>query len=124
MNGDNKPEYIKRLEQEEGIFSLMGFKVIKEDQFNIIDSKLETVWSISSYVDGDILWEKKIFKTKQNFYIVAVHDTSPLPPNFTNRQNIWFISIYYRQEQFNELILFIKSLSKELENARTNNTRT
>lgn len=113
MNGDNKPEYIKRLEQEEGIFSLMGFKVIKEDQFNIIDSKLETVWSISSYVDGDILWEKKIFKTKQNFYIVAVNDTS-----------MWFLSIYYRQEQLNELILFIKSLSKELENARTNNTRT
>ena len=120
MNGYNtdKPEIIKKIEKDSEVLSFMTYRVLSKNEFELIDNKLETIWSNSHYnYDGEIFWHEKIYKTKQSFYIRVLN----------NREkeigNIWFSSIYYKQEQFNELILFIKSLTKELENARINNTR-
>jgi len=113
-----KPDFIKKIEEESGILSIMNYKTLPQSDFRLIDSKLDTVWSVSSFLgDNNIFWNEKIYKTKQNFYIrVEAIKTFDL-------RDMWVLSIYYKQEQFNELLLFIKSLTKELENARIDNTR-
>lgn len=117
-----KPEYIKKIEDQFGILSQIFYGNLNLEQFNILDSKLDTVWSSSTYIgDGKVSWGEKIYKTKQDFYLSMTISTITNPSNL-KQMEIRLCDIYYRQEQFNELIFFIKSLSKELENARNNDT--
>ena len=107
------PKYIKRIEESDGIMSLMEVHSIREDIVDFLDKKLTRVWEIGfSDRDNKIFWEDVIYKTNQKFFI---HISTPLlmaEPSMT---------IYYKSEQLNELKIFINQLNKQIRNGTTDN---
>lgn len=107
------PKYIEKIEEGDGIMSLMEIHSIREDIIVFLDKKLLRVWERGfSDRNNKIIWEDVIYKTNQKFFI---HVSTPLlmgAPSMT---------IYYKSEQLNELKIFINQLNKQIRNGTTDN---
>ena len=67
---------------------------------NLDIKKYETLFMTSGYSGGKFMWKDIILKTKQGFYLfIRRHGL---------HKNIIDVDIYYKQEQHNELLIFIK----------------
>jgi len=107
----SKPEYIKRLEDGKP-FSTLELEV-PEDFPKFLDGRaFTTVFSDSlmEFKTGEVKVISKIYLTKQSFYLYL----------FKSEINDKDLVIYYREEQSNELKLFIGQLLKTYKNGTTN----
>ena len=108
-----KPKYIKGIEND-GVLSLAKLYGQPKEFDNFIGKKLEIVYTKSN-IDGDtskFLYTEKIYKTQHSFYLYL-----------SFRGDVVDIDIYYKQEQQNELIIFITQILKQFKNATTNSGR-
>jgi hypothetical protein len=111
-----KPDYIKHLEQSAGIYSELHFPTLNYDLVRYFDEKkLKRVFESSGLGEKDkIFWYEVIYISNHPFYLHVTpiaNDTSTL-------------TIYYKPEQLNELIVFIRIILKQIDNAANNNNRT
>ncbi len=104
-----KSEYISHLENQEGIFSLFKLTNHKNEFYKLLkERKTEIVHEIYETDPNEKLINKEtLFKTTQNFYIHVVNDDN------------YFMNIYYKPQQFNELMLFVGQMKKNIKNATT-----
>lgn len=112
------PKYIESLEETEGVFSIMKFHHFKTDIFKFFDDKKIPKVFERSYIhlDGSAEWMELIYKTQQSFYLY-LNNKSEVETN-------WELIIYYKPENLNELIIFIRQVLKQLRDDTINNGRT
>lgn len=100
-----KPNYIKTIESKHEPMSTITvpFEGNKISEF-IEGRTFILVWSkgTANFIDGKINYTKKIYKTKQAFYLYLLTEEDKTS-----------IVVYYKQEQLNELTIFISQLLKE-----------
>lgn len=101
-----KLKYIKHLEKELGILSIIDFggEGFSSRLINIINGyKFEQVFRKTFYdIYNNKMRDKSIiYKTKQNFYIQTVS---------IDQYDGWDMKIYYKPEQYNELFIFCNKL--------------
>lgn len=101
----DKHYYIKHIEETTEPLSKLSIEEtgLYDDKLNT--SKYECLFMDSEYVGeslggGKLIWKEIILKTKQGFYLFVRRHTL--------HKNIIDVDIYYRQEQHNELLFFIK----------------
>lgn len=107
-----KPKYIKLLEKKSGVMSIMTLNFINQNIDGFISSRsFTTVWSEGKMepTDNKVKWLEKIYKTKQEFYLYL-----------SICENLTSMVIYYRQEQENELTIFLTQLLKQFKNDTIN----
>jgi hypothetical protein len=108
-----KPKYIKRIEKNNDILSLTNLYDLSKEFDKFIDKKVDLVYSKSDIDDnGKFIFKEKLYKTKQSFYLYL-----------SFRGDVIDADIYYKQEQYNELFIFITQLLKQFKNATTNSGR-
>lgn len=109
-----KPKYIKQREKESEITLSSIVLYFKGDVLNkfISGRSFTLVWSNGRIEtnNGEIILTEKVFLTKQGFYLYL--SLNNLPDS---------MMIYYRQEQYDELRIFIGQLLKQLKNDTTTN---
>lgn len=108
----SKPEYIKSLEDGKP-FSTLELDVPDDFQKFLDGRALTTVFSDSwmEFEIGEVKTRSKIYLTKQSFYLYL------LKADVNNKTLV----IYYKEEQLNELKIFIKQLLKTYKNGTINN---
>ena len=107
-----KPEYIEKLEDGK-LFSSVELNVPEEFQ-SFLDGRSLTTVHTDSWIDYETAkfnTRSKIYSTKQPFYLYL----------FKNDIQGKTLVIYYKEEQINELKLFIAQLLKTFKNGTTNN---
>ena len=107
-----KIEYIKKLEEGGETYSLINLLSIpKEIEQYLNKIKSTIVYSVGdlNYPDIKINYTEKIYKTAQELYIYLSLQRYGTP----------VITIYYKQEQLNEMTLFVGQLLKQFKNATT-----
>lgn len=102
-----KPEYIKELEKQDGIFSIMNFHPFRSEVYRFFEEKkLSKVYEKSHVnLDGNAVWDEMIYQTEP-FYLHIENRSSDIPE--------WYITIYYKPEKFNEVLIFIRQSLKQL----------
>jgi hypothetical protein len=107
-----KPEYIEKLEDGK-LFSTVEINVPDEFQKFLDGRSLTTVYTDSwiDYETAKFNTRSKIYSTKQPFYLYL----------FKSDLDGKTLVIYYKEEQINELKLFISQLLKTFKNGTTNN---
>jgi hypothetical protein len=108
------PKYISSLEKNGDIYSVMNVvSVPKEIEGYLNKMKTTIVYSVSKidYSDTSIKYNEKIYKTVQGFYIYLSLSEVGTHAGLT---------IYYKQEQQNEMSLFVGQLLKQFKNATIN----
>jgi hypothetical protein len=108
----SKPEYIEKLEDGK-LFSTLELEV-PDDFLKFLDGRaFTTVYSDNwmEFKTGEFKTKSKIFRTKQSFYLYL----------FKSAMDDKSLTIYYREEQLNELKLFIGQLLKTYKNGTINN---
>jgi hypothetical protein len=108
-----KIEYIKKLEVGGDVFSMVNILSVPKE----IEQYLNKITSTVVYSVGDITYPsvkinyiERIYKTMQGFYIYLSLKENGVP----------IITIYYKQEQLNEMIFFVQQLLKQFKNATIN----
>jgi hypothetical protein len=116
----NKPEYIHNLELKSGVFSVMDCHELKGEFLKYLnEKKLSRVYEKGLMNEsGLVKFEEVIFKSQQNFYLFVQIRVIPQSDTISK------LTIYYKSEQSNELILFTSQLLKQYKNATTNNRTT
>lgn len=108
------PKYISNLEKNGDIFSVMNvISVPKEIEGYLNKMKTTVVYSDSKidYIDTSIRYNEKIYKTVQGFYIyLSLREVGTHAG----------LTIYYKQEQQNEITLFVGQLLKQFKNTIIN----
>lgn len=109
-----KPEYIQYVELQGGVLSVMSFHKFNKDIIKYIEEKkYEIVFETSQVsLKGKAKWNELIFKTKQEFYL---HFKS----NNEEDESFW-LTIYYKPEKRNELIMFTTQILKPFKDGTTN----
>ena len=112
LNSMLKPEYIVKLESNGDIFSEILFPDTKGLHGFFKSKKIVKIYEKSIILlDGNLHPKNILYKTSQGFFI-----------NLNDLENDnWSMTIYYKSEQENEMLLFSKNLLKQLKNATTNN---
>ena len=108
-----KPKYIEQIESNGEILSLIDIGFKGKDIESFLDEKsFVVVWSkgFSTINEPKISLTEKIYKTKQGFFLYLILDGE-----------ISTLTIYYRQEQINELTIFVGQLLKQFKNGTTIN---
>lgn len=102
-----KPEYITQIEEKEGIFSLLDFHRYSDNLMKYLDEKkLKRVYEKGVVSNkGKAKWEEVIFETAQKFYF-QVNTIN------VNGEDEYGLTIYYKPEQFKELIFLTTQLLK------------
>lgn len=102
------PKYIKRLNKNGDFMSVMTFHHFRTDIFKYFDEKkLERVYEKSHiHLDGDAIWSELIYKTNQSFYLFLENKSDDSP--------IWNLTIFYKPNQFDELVFFIRQVLRQL----------
>jgi hypothetical protein len=110
-----KPLFIEKLEDSEGIFSIMNFHIFRSEIYKLFDEKKIPKVFEKSYIhlDGDAQWGELIYKTPQSFYLHIINDRED--------KTSWYLTIYYKPENLNELIIFIRQVLKQLRDDTINN---
>jgi hypothetical protein len=113
-----KPKYIKNIEKTEGIFSIMNFHKFRTEMYKMFEEKKTPKVFEKSFIhiDGSFEWVELIYKTQQNFYLHMVNESED--------ETIWSLTIYYKPENLNELVIFIRQVLKQLRDDTINNGRT
>lgn len=110
----NTPKYIKNLEKDGGVYSVLNaLSVPKEIEGYLDKMKTTVVYSVSKidYNNTSIKYNEKIYKTAQGFYIyLSLREVGTHAG----------LTIYYKQEQQNEMSLFVGQLLKQFKNATIN----
>jgi hypothetical protein len=108
------PKYISSLEKNGDVYSVMNvISVPKEIEGYLNKMKTTIVYSVSKidYSDTSIKYNEKIYKTVQGFYIyLSLREVGTHAG----------LTIYYKQEQQNEMSLFVGQLLKQFKNATIN----
>lgn len=106
-----KPDYIRDFEAKNGILSFLEVLVNASTFVNFLrEKKLKIVnEKIKMNHEDKLMNLETIFETKQNFLI---HYNSELSD---------CLGIYYKPEQHNELIIFIKQLKKQFKDGTIDN---
>jgi hypothetical protein len=113
MDMINKPKIIKNNEKSLGTLSSVQLDFPDDSIYKFIDNrKFEVVWSkgFASISNGKITFSKKIYKSKQGFYLYLLMNNSET--NFV---------IYYKQNQHSELTIFLQQLLKQYNNDKATN---
>lgn len=108
--------FFDRIELEEGIFSSVEFGVTQIDFVNFVQRmNFPQVFS-ESFIDeeGNLKYKNLVLKTQQNFYV----DIS------TDDKLNTLLTIYYKENQSQELKFFINNLKKQSKNVTINNRPT
>ena len=108
-----KPKIIKNNEKSLGVFSSLRLDFPDHSIYKFIDNKsLGVVWSeaSASIINGKTGFNKKIYKTKQGFYLYLL--LGEVESN---------LIVYYNQSQYSELTIFIQQLLKQFNNDKTTN---
>jgi len=113
----NKPQYIGKIEEKEGVLSLLDFHRYSGNLFQYLDEKKLTRVFERGVVSnkGRAKWEEVIFQTAQNFYF-------HVRAYIVNGEEEYGLTIYYKPEQFKELIYLTTQLFKQFKDATDNNT--
>jgi hypothetical protein len=109
----NKPKYIKKIEKDGEILSIMNLLSLPKEFEKYADGlKTTLVHSVVDvdYVDGIPKYCEKIYKTSQGFYLYL---------SLSKSGDHVGLTIYYKQEQLNELSIFVRGLLKQFKNATT-----
>ena len=107
----SKPEYIKDIEDGKP-FSTLELDV-PDDFSKFLDGRALTTVFTDGWMDfetGELKTRSQIYLTKQSFYLYL----------FKSAMDDKNLAIYYREEQLNELKLFIGQLLKTYKNGTTN----
>jgi len=96
----DKHYYIKHIEKESAPLSMVSIQDTQLTDEKLDALKCVTLFSTSVYSGGNFIWEEIILKTKQGFFLFIRRH--PLDKTMID------VDIYYRQEQYNELLIFIK----------------
>jgi hypothetical protein len=114
-----KPEFISQLEIKEGVFSLLDFHRYQDNLIKYLDEKkLKRVFEKGVVSNrGKAKWEEVIFETAQKFYF-QVNTIN------VNGEDEFGLTIYYKPEQFNELIFLTTQLLKPFKDGTDNNGTT
>jgi hypothetical protein len=108
----SKPEYIQRVEEGN---PLSTFELNVPDDFpKFLDGRAFTTVFSDTWMEfdtGEIKVRSKIYLTKQSFYLYLFKS------DIDNKSLV----IYYKEEQLNELKLFIGQLLKTYKNGTVNN---
>jgi hypothetical protein len=113
MANIKKPKLVKNNEKTLGVFSSIRFDFPDNSIYKFIDNRdFYVVWSeASTSIDnGKTIFNKKIYKTKQGFYLYLL--LGDVGSNLV---------VYYKQDQFDELTIFIIQLLKQFNNDKTTN---
>lgn len=95
-----KHYYIKHIERTTEPLSKLSIEETTLMDDKLDTSKYESIFMNSAYSGGKVSWKEIILKTKQGFYLFIRRHSL--------HKNIIDVDIYYRQEQHNELLVFIK----------------
>jgi len=109
-----KPKYIKDIEKNGEVLSLSKLYSLPKEFDNFINKKIIILYSKSD-IDtdsGKFIFKEKLYRTQQSFYLYLSFIGEKIDTD-----------IYYKQEQHNELIIFITQLLKQFKNATTNSGR-
>lgn len=95
--------------------SIMTFHSFRSDIFKFFDEKkIERVYEKSHiHLDGNAVWSELIYKTNQPFYLFLENKSDDSP--------LWNLIIFYKPNQFDELIFFIRQVLKQLRDESINN---
>ena len=107
----SKPDYIIKVEDEK-LFSTLELDVPEDFQKFLDGRAFTTVFSDSwmEFETSEFKTRSKIYLTKQAFYLYLLKDSIDSKT----------LVIYYKEEQLNELKLFIRQLLKTYKNGTTN----
>jgi len=108
-----KPEYMTNKEIGSDVFSSLRLDFPDHSIYKFIDNRsLEVVWSeaFAGIINGKITFNKKIYKTKQGFYLYLL--LGEVESN---------LIVYYNQSQYSELTIFIQQLLKQFNNDKATN---
>jgi hypothetical protein len=108
----SKPDYIKGLEDGKP-FSTLELDV-PDDFSKFLDGRALTTVFTDGWMDfetGELKTRSQIYLTKQSFYLYLFKAC-------VDKKNL---VIYYKEEQLNELKLFIRQLLKTYKNGTVNN---
>jgi len=106
-----KPKFIKNNEKYSGVFSSLRLDFPDHSIHKFIDNKsLEVVWSeaFTGVINVKIEFNKKIYKTKQGFYLYLL--LGEVESN---------LIVYYNQSQYSELTIFMQQLLKQFNKYET-----
>ena len=114
----SKPGYIIDLENKEGVFSIMRFHKFDSFVIKYLDDKKTLRVFEEGYVksSGKAKWVEVIFKTAQPFYLHFINDNE-------DDEQYW-LNIYYKAENRNELLFFTTQVLKPIKDGTTNNGTT
>lgn len=108
-----KPKFIKNTEKSLGVFSSLRLDFPDHSIYKFIDNRNTlVVWSeaFTGIITGKTEFNKKIYKTKQGFYLYLL--LGEVESN---------LIVYYNQSQYSELTIFIQQLLKQFNNDKTTN---
>lgn len=104
-----KPKYIKRIEKAQGVLCKMNYHDFSVELHNYFEEKHEQVYAKSKvFHDGKIVWLELVYKTQHPFYFHL--------RNLSKNAPKWELTIYYRAQQINELIIFTRQVLKNFIN--------
>jgi hypothetical protein len=111
----SKKEYIKEIEKKTGILSILKFPAFETNLMDFMkNKKMNIVFRESSLTESGVIEDLGvIYETQQSFFLVA-----------EKFMHSYFLTIYYKPEQYNELKLFVNQLNKQYKNGTINNTTT
>jgi hypothetical protein len=106
------PKYIEHLENQGVVFSTIEINFETGIEKFLDDRSFLVVWSngFATVKSDKITINQKIYKTKQGFFLYLLlggHSQT--------------LTIYYKQEQMNELTVFLTQLLKQFKNGTTIN---
>jgi hypothetical protein len=108
-----KNDYIKKLESEQGVFSVMKLKKDLEETSKIDNNRnLKLVYCDSEIQDGKVEYLKKTYQSSSGFYICW--DKLFIPPFGDKKSTYSFgVCIYHKPSELNEVIIFLNQLNKK-----------
>lgn len=97
-----KPKIIIDLENKLGVFSIMSFKNNTSKLFDKFqEKKFQRIFSVGDFFEKKPNFTEVIFETPQPFFL-----------HLRKNEEDWTLDIYYKPENFKELIFFINQLEK------------
>jgi hypothetical protein len=107
-----KPKFIKNNEKTLGVFSSLRLDFDDDSIYKFVDNRsFQVVWSEGSIVGVKTEFNKKIYKSKQGFYLYL----------FIGEEKKTSLIVYYKQDQYSEFTIFIQQLLKQFNNDKTTN---
>lgn len=102
-----KPNYIKKIELEEGVLSIMENGVLLNSVDKIEKNKNIQLLETDSYFQKDkLIYNSKLYKSQAGFYIYwKRHLTQDIHDKYE-------LYIFHKPENINEIIIFLKIINK------------